>query len=256
MVAVEKKAVPELRFPEFDGDWVESRLSERKAIYTRILGELKKIIQRFDEGTGSIEVNEDEVFYHVESAAGFIHCVGDKELFFTDQVKLCRSVAELARFKLVLPVSYAEGLASLVVYPVAGELFGRGIINETILTQYLNLTAEFEAVLEKSGFSFAKASEFKDGSLFWSFSEAREGSTVLEFSLNVWGYAVAIGGPVLTFLALYDSASSGFEKLQQHIRDRFKPAQAESEPAMIISKDLETEFVKIKAEREKRDLHH
>ncbi len=46
------------------------------------------------------------------------------------------------------------------------------------------------------------------------------------------------------------------KKLQQHIRDRFKPAQAESEPAMIISKDLETEFVKIKAEREKRDLHH
>lgn len=237
-----------LRETVFSALEYKPKLMERKNVYSRVLGGLKGIIQRFDEGTGSLEVHEETAEYNSAPIQELARRMGDKELFFSDEISNNRAVTELARFKLTVDNPYYERLESLSAYPIVGELLAHGIVNETILTEYFGLTAEFQAVLKGYDFYFDEPEKFRDGSVFWSLTEAREGSTVLEFALNAYGYTVVVGGPILAFLALYDSASSGFEKLQEHIRQRFKSTK-EDEPSMIISKDLEKEFTKIKEER-------
>ena len=225
------------------------KLMERKNVYLRVLGEIKGIVQRFDEGTGSLEVHEENTDYISRPIQELAHRIGDKELFFSDEINANRNVTVLARFKVTVNHPYCERLESLSAYPMAGELLARGIVSETILTDYFGLTAEFKVVLKEYDFIFDEAANFKDGSVFWSLTEARKGSTVLEFALNAYGYTAVIGGPILALLALYDSASSGLEKLQEHIRQRFGKNGEKNEPSMIINKDLEAEFTKIKAER-------
>jgi type I restriction enzyme R subunit len=238
-----------LRETVFSALEYKPRLIERKNVYSRVLEELKGTIQRFDEGTGSLEVHEENSDYNSRPIHELARRVGDKELFFSDEIKTNRNVTELARFKLTVNLPYRERLESLSAYSIAGELLARGIVSETILTEYFGLTAEFQAVLKEYDFHFDDAGNFKEGSVFWSLTEAREGSTVLEFALNAYGYTLVIGGPILAFLALYDSASSGFEKLQEHIRQRFKTNNEENEPSVIINKNLEAEFTKIKEKR-------
>jgi type I restriction enzyme R subunit len=238
-----------LRETVFSALEYKPKLKDRKTVHARILSELKGIIQRFDEGTGAIEVHEEFTDFQMSSAEGLVHRLGDRELFFSDEMNTCRETTELAHFRLVLDSPYREELASLSPYPVASELLARGVVSETVLTEYIGLVAELQEVLEDSGFNFDKAANFKDGTVFWSFSEASEGSTVYEFVLNAWGYTVAIGGPIFAFLALYDAASSGFGKLKEHIHQRFKSSE-EDEPSMIISKDLEMEFKRLKEKSE------
>ncbi|ABA88152.1 type I restriction-modification system, restriction subunit [Syntrophotalea carbinolica DSM 2380] len=238
-----------LRETVFSALEYKPKLMERKKVYSRVLGEMQGIIQRFDEGTGSLEVHEESAAYNSRPIHEVAHRIGDKELFFSDEINSNRNVTELVRFGLTVDRPYRERLESLSAYPLAGELLARGIVSDTILTEYFGLTAEFETVLKAYDFHFSEAENFRDGSVFWSLTEAREGSTVLEFALNAYGYTLVIGGPVLAFLALYGSASAGLETLQEHIRQRFGKSGEQNEPSVIINKDLEAEFRKIKEER-------
>jgi|TARA_R110000868_G_scaffold2006_9_gene15802 hypothetical protein len=63
-----------------------------------------------------------------------VHRLGDKVLFFGDEIKYSRRVVEIARFSIKLDDPYTEELASLGAYELGGELLGRGIVNDNIFT--------------------------------------------------------------------------------------------------------------------------
>ncbi|MFK5914173.1 MAG: hypothetical protein QM484_07345 [Woeseiaceae bacterium] len=231
MSVVKKKNVPELM--------------ERKNIYSRVLNDFKEIIHKYEDDTGSLGIAEDPAEYETATLQELAHSIGDIELFFSDEVKHSRQVTALAHFQIVLDQPYQQGLAGLNDYAVASELLSRGIVSDEILTEYLKLTGHFQETLCEYGLSFNKAEEVKQGTLFWSLSEAREGSTVLEFVLNAWGYSAAIGLPIFGFLMAYPKASEGLEKLLSDIKQ--KPTSKKS--SMIITENLEEEIRKIKSER-------
>lgn len=237
-----------LREQVFSALAYKPKLMERKKIYTRILTDLKAIIHKYDDDTGSIAIGEDPAEYDLSNLQALAHTLGDTELYFTDEVKHARQRTALVRFTIVLDKPYTQGVASLDVYPVAGALLSHGVINDDILTEYLSLTGELQQLLDNEGMLITRTDKAEDSALFWSLSEAREGSTVLEFVLNAWGYSVAIGGPIMAFLAAYPKASEGLEKLQTHISQRFN--KGEGEPScMIITKNLEAELAKLKLDR-------
>lgn len=202
-------------------------LMERKRIYSRILREFKDIIEAFEDHTGSIGVGEDSADYDSSTLQSLAHPVGDKMIFFTDEVKSSRQASELARFIIHTDQPYEQGIASLSIYPDGGELIGRGVINEAILTEYFQLTSEFQNKLQQFKLNFDTPKNAQQGSVFWSLSEAREGSTILEFALNAWGYSVSIGLPIMAFLLAYPKASEGLEKLKEDIQKRFKKREGD-----------------------------
>ena len=212
------------------------KLMERKKIYRRVTTDLKGIVEKYEDDTGSIGIEEDPAEYESKSLDELGHKVGDVQIYFTDELQLSRHVLELARFSIKLDSPYVQGIAELNAYQVGGELFGRGIINEGILTEYLRLTGEFQNTIDEYDFDFDRSTQTEQGVLLWSFSESREGSTILDFVLSVWGYSVAIGGPVVAFLAAYPKAADGLERLKQDVNHRFLKDEAES--PIILGKQV------------------
>jgi type I restriction enzyme R subunit len=237
-----------LRDQVFSALTYKPKLMERKAIYNRILKEFKDIIHQYEDNTGSLGINEDPEEYENANLETLAHRLGDTTLFFTDELKYSRQTLEVVRFSIKLNKPYKQGLASLSTYKLGGNLLGRGVINDGILTEYLQLTTEFQNILSESDLNFFVRSDAQEGFLLWSLSEAREGSTVLEFVLNAWGYIAAISGSVVAFLMAYPKAADGLERLKSDINKRFSAPKHEL-PPMIITENIETELEKLKRER-------
>ncbi|WP_434762520.1 type I restriction endonuclease subunit R [Vibrio fortis] len=234
-----------LRDQVFSAMAYKPKLMERKTIYSRILKEFKDIIQKYEDDTGSLGIIEDSAEYENSSLETLAHSLGDTTVFFTDEIKHSRQALELARFTIKLDKPYKQGLASLSSYTAGSKLLGRGVINDDILTEYLYLTSDLQNTLDKYGFNFFVGSNAQEGTLLWSLSEAREGSTVLEFVLNAWGYSVAIGGPIMAFLSAYPKASDGLERLKADINKQFGKPENQPEP-MIITEQLDEELRKLR----------
>jgi type I restriction enzyme R subunit len=220
-------------FEEMD---YKPKLMERKKIYTRVLNDFKTLIHKYEDDTGDLGLGEDPAEYHSAPLTELAHQLGDSEIFFSDEVKHSDLTTELARFSIKLDQPYEQRLAGLQAYEIGSELLGRGVVNDDILTAYLSLTAEMQISFAEYELDFGAAAQADDGMLFWSLSEAREGSTVLEFLLNVWGYTLAIGGPIMAFLAAYPKAADGLERLKSDIDKRFKKQPTES--PIILIKDI------------------
>lgn len=234
-----------LRDQVFSAMVYKPKLMERKAIYTRILKEFKDIIQKYEDDTGSLGTNEDPSEYENLGLENLAHSIGDAVVFFTNEINYSRQATELARFTIKLDRPYKQGLASLSSYGIGSELLGRGVINDDILTEYLRLTGNLQNTLGEYGFSFFDRSNVQEDMLLWSLSEAREGSTVLEFVLHAWGYSAAIGGPIMAFLSAYPKASDGFERLKADIKKQFGKPDSQPEP-MVISERLDEELRKLR----------
>lgn len=233
-----------LREQVFSALAYKPKLLERKTIYGRILKDFKDIIHQYEDDTGSIGVGEDPAKYEGASLESLTHHIGDASIFFSNEVQHSRQAVELARFSIKLDKPYKQGLASLSAYGSGSDLLGRGVINEDILTDYLQLTGEFQNRLCEYDLDFFNTNDNQEGTLLWSLSEAREGSTVLEFILNVRDYSLAIGGPVMAFLIAYPKAADGLERLKSDINKRFGKSDDKPE-SMIITENLAEELKKI-----------
>lgn len=212
----------------------QPKLMERKPIYSRILKEFKDIIEAFDDHTGSIGVGEDPAEYNAASLTDLAHHFGDTQLFFSDEVKLARQSVALARFTIELQQPYQHDLASLNLYPESGELLARGVINGAILTGYRQLIDEFQQILDAYQLRFDQPEQATQGTVFWSLNEAREGSTIIEFVLNAWGYSAGVGAPLRGFLDRYPNAAEGLERLSQEVMRRF-PNSDDAQASMMIT---------------------
>jgi type I restriction enzyme R subunit len=213
---------------------------ERKALYSRILKEFKDIIHQFEDDTGSLGIKEDSGEYQKATLDDLSHRIRDVEVFFTDEIKNNRNIKELARFSICLDEPYELAVKDLSAYPIASELIGRGVVSETILTKYLSLTSEFSKTLNDYDIDLKALENLDEGSLFWSLTECREGSTIIDFALNAYGYTLTIGGPIIAFLTLYKGAAEGLEALKADIQKRFSSEKCKS--SMTISKDLTAEM--------------
>ncbi|WP_083198925.1 type I restriction endonuclease subunit R [Aliivibrio logei] len=233
-----------LREQVFSALAYKPKLLERKTIYGRIIKDFKDIIHQYEDDTGSLGVGEDPAKYEGASLESITHRIGDATIFFSNEIKHSRQAVELARFNIKLDKPYKQGLASLSAYGSGSDLLGRGVINEDILTDYLQLTGEFQNRLCEYDLDFFNTNDNQEGTLLWSLSEAREGSTVLEFILNVRDYSLAIGGPVMAFLIAYPKAADGLERLKSDINKRFGKSDDKPEP-MIITENLAEELKKI-----------
>ena len=98
----------------------------------------------------------------------------------------------------------------------------RGVINEVIFTQYLQITQAATSLFAEYGAEFANPDTEQQAGLLWTLTEAREGSTVLEFVLQAWGYSAAIAGPVGALLAAYPKMADGWERLKKDMQSQLK----------------------------------
>ncbi|MBV1788445.1 HsdR family type I site-specific deoxyribonuclease [Marinobacterium sp. D7] len=238
-----------LREQVFSAMAYKPKLMERKTLYSRVLGDLKEIIHTYDDDTGSLPLAEDPADYDVDTLAQLAHRIGDLEIFFTDEVARAQQNTPLVHFTIVLDTPYRRQLTSLQNYPPAGDLLGHGIVSDDVLTDYIALTTDFQQQLSSYGLAFGSANADNGQAVFWSLSEAREGSTVLEFVLNAWGYTVAVGGPVMAFLAAYPKAAQGLEKLRADVEKRFGRKGNAPESSVILTDEIAAELARIKRER-------
>ncbi|MBJ7538057.1 type I restriction endonuclease subunit R, EcoR124 family [Marinomonas transparens] len=234
------------------------KLAERKKVYERIMGEFNDIIETYEENTGLIEgVAELNTDYDTATLANLAHSLGDRALFFSDQVARARSVVPVAAFTLYLDTPYTKELATLNQYQLGSDLLAHGVVNDDILAQYLGVTFRFQSLLAEEGVPFVDASCIagnnpESSALFWSLSEAREGSTVVEFVLQYWEAVASVGvagAGVYKFILDYPKLSDGLKRIKADIKTLLPEAKAEKS-SMIIVENVEQEFKKLLDDRE------
>jgi type I restriction enzyme R subunit len=228
------------------------KLLERKKVFECIMGEFNDIIETYEENTGLIEgVNEPSADYDTSTLANLAHSVGDRSLYFSDQLTRSRHVSPIAKFVLHLDTPYTKALESLRHYHLGSELLAHGVVNDDILAQYLSLTSRFQTLLEDDDFPFATPNREQESGLFWSLSEAREGSTVLEFVLQYWQVftGVGVGTSIYRFVMDYPKLSDGFKRLKDDIKTLL-PEQKEEQVSMMIVEEVENELKKLRGDRE------
>lgn len=238
-----------LRDQVFSALLYKPKLMERKAIYSRVLSGFKEIIHKYEDDTGNIGVHEDPAEYESTTVDALAHKIGDSTIFFSDELRYSRKALELACFSIKLDTPYKQGLASLGSYDIGGDLIARGIISDDILTDYFSLTAEFQNELSEFNLPFYKNNHNEGIELLWSLSEAREGSTVLEFMLSAYGYSLAIGAPIMAFLSAYPTAAAGLAKLKQDVKNRF--ISSDDNKVSIITENIDAELSAIKDQNHK-----
>jgi type I restriction enzyme R subunit len=236
-----------LREQVFSALAYKPKLLERKNIYSRILKDFKDIIHQYEDDTGSLGVSEEPGEYESVNLESLTHYIGDTALFFSNEIKHSKRAIELVRFNIKLDKPYEQGLASLSAYDAGSELLGRGVINDDILTDYLQFTDELQNTLTKYDLEFYPAENEQDFILVWALDEAREGSTIINVVL--FGFAISLGlsaaDKVMEFLERYPKAADGFECLKVDVTKRYKSSSNESTP-MIIAESLDEEFRKSK----------
>ena len=185
------------------------------------------------------------------------HSVGDDLLYFTDEIKYSRLAQELLRFTVTLDKPYAQELATLIAYNPSSDLSGsdlisRGIISDDILDDYLGLTGQLRDVCEEYGLLFASpGAEVQDG-IIWTLSEARAGSTILEFSLNAMFLGCGVIGSAMAFFRAYPKAADGWERFKRDLKDRVVTDKTCAAPVTkLIIDDQVTDEMRLY--REERD---
>ncbi|MCV6609523.1 MAG: hypothetical protein OIF55_02010, partial [Amphritea sp.] len=166
------------------------RLMERKQVYTRIIGEFKEIIHKYEDDTGQLPNFTVSEYAEQKSVNDAMHELGDKQIIFTDDVIYNPDVTTLARFSVTLDKQYSEAVNKLAHYRCAGELVGRGIVSDEVLTEYFAISALINQQLGLPDLTANTATPIKEGDLFWSLTEVREGSVVFDFILNAYGYSL------------------------------------------------------------------
>lgn len=235
------------------------KLMERKKLYDRLLGQLKEIIHKYDDDTGSLTIAEDPAEYALDPLSSFAHRVGEKKVYFSDEVRCSANVKELARFTIRLNNEYKPALTSLSGVEAMNALLARGVVSDDILTNYLHMTAEYQQLLSVENPDMFRTQDEERGELFWSLSEVREGSEIYEFILNYWHVSLgslvttgAIVSWVMKFLKDYPGAAEGFEYLKADLNKSYGGEKSETDAEngasitpMIITEDLDQEFKKL-----------
>ncbi len=235
-----------LREQVFSALAYKPKLLERKTIYSRILREFKEIIHQYEDDTGSLGIAEDPSEYESAPLDNLAHYIGDKTVFFSNEIQHSKRAIELVRFNIKLDKPYEQGLASLSAYEAGSELLGRGVINDDILTDYLKFTGELQNTLAQYDLEFYPTDDKQDFTLVWALDEAREGSTIIDIVL--FGVAINVGlsaaNKVMKFLERYPKAADGLERLKDDVVKRYKSSSDEAVP-MIITENLEEELRKL-----------
>ena len=246
-----------LREQIFDALDYQPKLLERKAIYSRILKEFKDIIQRFEDDTGNLGLGENLAEFSVVPLIELAHSVGDELLYFTDEIKYSRLAQELLRFTVTLDKPYVQELATLSTYnsssdPSGSDLISRGVISDDILDDYLWLIGKLGDVCEEYGLVFASPGAAAQEGLIWTLSEARSGSTILEFSLSV---LVVTCGSIMAFLSAYPKAADGWERFKRDLKDSVVPVDSTESGTAPVTKLIIDDQVtdEMRLYREERD---
>jgi len=239
-------AKPPLREQFFDALQYKPKLLERKKVYERLQAKFEELIETFEDHTGLIGIAEANADYDTSTLESVAHSVGDRIIFFSDEVQRSSRSQPLATFTLSLDQAYTKQLATLKHYELGNLLLAHGVVNDGILTQYLMMTGRLSQVFQDCHLPLIQSANDEQG-LFWSLSEAREGSTVLEFVLQYWDNVMLTGGGIGAFLAAYPKMSDGFKRIRDDIKSWF-PEKTTDEVSMIIVDDIEQELKKIKEE--------
>ncbi|SIO95755.1 type I restriction endonuclease subunit R, EcoR124 family [Vibrio spartinae] len=229
------------------------KLMERKKLYQRLLDQFKQMVHTYEDDTGALMLAEDPAEYDTRPLTAFVHRIGDTPIYFSDEVQQSRHVTEIARVTVKLDQPYEHHLSTLMAYDVGHELLARGVVSDEILTHYLQWVGEFDQQLqETSQIDFTTAFD-SERQLFWSLSEAREGSTVLEFILNYWdvmmGVSATVSAPavcVMKFIKDYPKLMDGLARIQTDLKARKEKNAQDEETALIITEDLAAEFKKLR----------
>lgn len=245
-------AKPPLREQFFDALLYKPKLLERKKVFERLLAKFEELIETYEDHTGLIGIAEVHPDYDNTTLEAVTHSVGDRVIFFSDEVQRSTRSQRLATFNLYLDQAYSKQLSTLKHYELGNLLLAHGVVNDDILSQYLMITGRLNQTLQDCHLPVIKSANDEHG-LFWTFSEAREGSTVLEFVLQYWETAAVAGGGVSALLASYPKISDGFKRLRDDIASLRSKRQPDDMPSMIISENIEQELKQAKAER---DEHH
>lgn len=239
-------AKPPLREQFFDALLYKPKLLERKKVYERLLVKFEELIETFEDHTGLIgEINSTQSEYDVSTLVSLSHKVGDQVIYFADEAQRSRKAHPLATFNLCIDLPYKKELSSLQQYELSNHLLAHGVVSDSILNQYLSIISRLNSILQDCELPLIQSENDEKG-LFWSLSEAREGSTVLELMLQYWDNAVLTGGGIGAFLAAYPKMSDGFKRLKEDISNFRSPKQPENVPSMIITENIEQELKKIK----------
>jgi type I restriction enzyme R subunit len=233
------------------------KLMERKRLYERLLNQFKSIIETYEQDTGNLAIAEEPGEYDAAPLAQFAHTIGDTSIYFTDEVKRSRHMMELARITVKLELPYTQQLAGLMAYPVGNELFARGVVSDAILTQYLQLTGEFDQTLQNvAEVSYEQIFDC-ERTLFWSLSEVREGSTVFELVLNYWdvmlGVSTAVTAPVaclMKFIKDYPKLVDGLARIKADLNARKAKNPDDEETSLLITENIDAEFKKLNKNNE------
>lgn len=228
---------PPLRDQVFAALDYTPKLLERKKVYQRIMDEFNDLVETYEENTGSLSIDEPPSEYDLGSLNALVHWVGDTPLYFSDEVARSRHVQPMASFTLKLDIYYQQALASLSAYQAGNTLLAHGVVNDDIFHQYQQVTNELQLTLAEYDLPFLNNQVAQENALFWSLTEAREGSTVIEFVLNAWGGVVALGLPVMTFLALYPKAADGLERLKADVKQRFV-SDKKGKEVVVLSEEV------------------
>lgn len=240
-------AKPPLREQFFDALQYKPKLLERKKVYERLQAKFVELIETFEDHTGLIGISEANAEYDTSTLDSLTHSVGDRIIFFSDEVQRSSRSQPLATFTLSLDQAYTKQLATLKHYELGNLLLAHGVVNDGILTQYLMMTGRLSQVFQDCHLPLIQSANDEQG-LFWSLSEAREGSTVLEFVLQYWDNVMLTGGGIGAFLAAYPKMSDGFKRIRDDIKSWF-PEKTTDEVSMIIVDDIEQELKKLREER-------
>ncbi|AXR04917.1 type I restriction endonuclease subunit R, EcoR124 family [Salinimonas sediminis] len=242
-------AKPPLREQFLDALLYKPKLLERKKVFERLLAKFESLIDTYENHTGLIGISEPQPDYDDTSLETVSHSVGDRIIFFSDEVQRSTRSHRLVTFNLFLEQGYSKQLSTLKHYDLGHSLLAHGVVSDDILSQYLAITERLNQILEDYNLPVIKSVNDEKG-LFWTLTEVREGSTVYEFLLQYWEATAVAGGGIGAFLASYPKISDGFKRLRDEIKNFCTKKQPEDVPSMIISENVEQAFKQAKAERD------
>lgn len=242
-------AKPPMREQFFDALLFKPKLLERKKVFERLQAKFEALIETYEDHTGLIGVSEPNPDYDHTTLETVMHSIGDRIISFSDEVQRSSRSQRLVTFNLYIDQAYSKQLSTLQHYEFGNLLLAHGVVNDAILSQYLVITGRLNQTLKDCNLPVIKSTNDENG-LFWTLTEAREGSTVLEFALQYWDTAAIAGGGISAFLASYPKISDGFKRLRDDMKNIGSKKQPEDVPSMIISENIEQALKQAKAGRD------
>ncbi len=112
------------------------------------------------------------------------HYIGDKAIYFSDEVTKLDGIIPLVGLKITTTVDYAENYESLSSFLTTKEWKRRGITNIQVLDSFIEVLSLCESRFPLKMHRTADGIEVPTGYL-WSIDGAEYGSTILKFILNI-----------------------------------------------------------------------